>query len=654
MPASQAFITDSTPMGASLLGAGATFRVWAPGAEHVYLALDAAAGYLPRPEDELARNPVSGHWTGFFPGVADGTRYRFFVIGPGGSGLKRDPWARELDLSGYPECDCIVRDPASYPWHDQGFAPPPFNDLVVYQFHVGVFYARDDQGRDLRSRRAARFLDVLDRVEYLADLGVNALQPLPVVEFPGEWSMGYNGTDIFSPERDYSVPPGELPPYLDKVNALLAKKGFPGLAIGQLTGQVNQLKALIDVCHLNGLAVLVDVVYNHAGGNLDAQSIDYFDFPASRDPGDSIYFSPDDWAGGRVFAFQRPEVQEFLIGNASLFVDEYHADGLRFDEVTVIDAKGGWSMCQRLTQALRERRPAAALIAEYWGEQRWRAIWNPPDGMGFDIGYADALRDGVRGLLRQVSAGAAAPADLGQLRAGLERPWNVPLAWQAYNCIENHDLVLDADGDHRHPRIPELADGSDPRSWYARSRARVATALLLTAPGVPMMFMGQEFLEEKLWSDDPHRADCLIWWDGLAGADRHMGDFHQLTRDLIWLRRRHPALRSDPITVYPPDNDNRVLAFQRWVPDAGRDVVVVASLRESTFHDHSYPLGFPQPGHWHEVFNSDFYDCLPNPAVEGNPGGIDASGPPANGLPHSGNVTVPANSVLVFARDLGD
>ncbi len=133
-----------------------------------------------------------------------------------------------------------------------------------------------------------------------------------------------------------------------------------------------------------------------------------------------------------------------------------------------------------------------------------------------------------------------------------------------------------------------------------------------------------------------------------------MGDFHQLTRDLIWLRRRHPALRSDPITVYPPDNGNRVLAFQRWVPDAGRDVVVVASLRESTFHDHSYPLGFPQPGHWHEVFNSDFYDCLPNPAVEGNPGGIDASGPPVNGLPHSGNVTVPANSVLVFARDLGD
>ena len=524
----------------------------------------------------------------------------------------------------------------------------------MYQFHVGVFYARDNQGRDQRPGRPAKFLDVLDRVEYLADLGVNALQPLPVVEFPGEWSLGYNGTDLYSPERDYSVPPTELLPYLDKVNALLAKKGCPDLTLSQLTSQVNQLKALIDICHINGLAVIIDVVYNHAGGNLDAESIDYFDLPAVPGPDNNIYFSRDDWAGGKVFAFQRKGVQEFLIGNARLFLDEYHADGLRFDEVTVIDAKGGWSLCQQLTQALKEREPAAALIAEYWGEQRWLAIANPPVGWGLTSGTPMACATASAALLQQVSAGAAAPADLGQLRPGLERPWNTPFAWQAYNCIENHDLVLDEDGDHRHPRIPRLADGSNPRSWYARSRARVATGLLLTAPGIPMIFMGQEFLEDKLWSDDPHRTDCLIWWDGLDGADRHMGDFHRFTRDLIWLRRRHPALRSDPVTVYPPGAGNRILAFQRWVPGVGRDVVVVASLNESTFFDHSYTLGLPQPGHWHEVFNSDFYDYFPNPAVQGNPGGIDADGPPVNGLPYSGHITIPANSLLIFARDLGD
>ena len=149
-------------------------------------------------------------------------------------------------------------------------------------------------------------------------------------------------------------------------------------------------------------------------------------------------------------------------------------------------------------------------------------------------------------------------------------------------------------------------------------------------------------------------ASVLIWWDGLEGGDRHMADFHRFTRDLIALRRRHPALRADPIAVYATDHANRVLAFNRWVPGVGRDVVVVASLGESTFYDHSYALGFPRPGHWHEVFNSDLYDHFANPWVQGNPGGITADGPPMHGLPHSARITIPANSLLVFARDLGD
>jgi 1,4-alpha-glucan branching enzyme len=86
----------------------------------------------------------------------------------------------------------------------------------------------------------------------------------------------------------------------------------------------------------------------------------------------------------------------------------------------------------------------------------------------------------------------------------------------------------------------------------------------------------------------------------------------------------------------------------------GRDVVVVVSLRESTFYDHGYELGFPLPGHWHQVFNSDLYDHFANPCVQGNPGGISADGPPMHGLPHSAGITIPANSLQVFAKDLGD
>ncbi len=656
MPASQEHISSATPMGAALVDGGATFRGGAPGARSVHVAFGGVEGYAPTPGDALVENPDSHHWTGFFPGVVHGTRYRFWVVGEGGAGPKRDPWARELEFGDFTDTDCVVRARDSYPWHDERFVPPAFHDLIVYQFHVGVFSAVDDAGRDRRPGRVAKFLDALERVEYLADLGVNALQPLPFVEFRTPTSQGYNGTDIFSPEMDYCVGSGELAPYLDRVNELLGKKGCAPLAAAQLTGQVNQLKAFVDVCHVYGLAVLADGVYNHAGGDLDDQSLDFFTRPAHPDEANSIYFSTGREAGGKVFKYAEPAVREFLIGNARMFLDEYHVDGFRFDQVTVIDRNGGWYFCQDLTNTLRYHKPSAALIAEYWGEHRWKAVSPPFDnaGMGFDLGYADGLRDSVREVLRQAAGGSDASVDIGLLRAGLHRPANVAQAWRVYNCIENHALLLDLDGAHRYPRIPQRAHWDNTRSWLARSRSRVATGVLLTAPGVPMLFMGQEFLEDKWWSDDPHRTDLLIWWAGLQGRDRHMSDFHRFTRDLIWLRRRHPALRSEPVNAYHIDNLNRVLAYHRWLPGVGRDVVVIASLREQTFSDHSYALGFPRPGHWHEVFNSDVYDHFANPWAQGNPGGVNADGGPMHGMDHSARITIPANSIVVFARDHGD
>jgi 1,4-alpha-glucan branching enzyme len=653
MSASQQYISNSTPMGANLVPNGATFRVWAPNAEHVYVVFDPGASYQPNAADELVKDTVNGHWTGFFPGVTDGTQYRYFIVGKQGLGFRRDPWARELELYGYPDCNCIVRGPNTYPWHDHGFRPPAFNDLIVYQFHFGVFYARDAQGRDIRPYRASKFLDAVGRIEYLAELGVTAVQPLPIVEFQGEWSLGYNGSDLFSPEMDYCADPAQLAPYLNEVNNLLAKKNCAPLTASQLAGQMNQLKAFIDICHLYGLAVIIDVVYNHAGGNFDAQGIEHFDFPRDPDKTNSIYFSPSDWAGGRVFAFTKQEVQDFLIQNAKMFLQDYHADGIRYDEVTAIDQNGGWFFCQNLTSTLRYVKPEAVQIAEYWGEFRWLGVEHPPAGMGFDIGYGDGIRDVVRSVISEAAGGADATVHLGRLKGALERPSNFPYAWQVYNCIENHDFVLDMNGDHRKPRIPKLSDWNNQRSWYARSRSRVAGGILLTSPGTPMLFMGQEFLEDKLWSDNPNRQDLFIWWDGL-NQDRHMSDFLRFTRDLTWLRRHHPALRSDPINVFHIDEYNRVLAFHRWIPSAGRDVIVVVCLREQNFYDHSYELGFPSPGCWYEAFNSDFYDYYPNPWVSGNEGAILADGPPLHGFAQSSGVTIPANSILIFARDRGD
>jgi 1,4-alpha-glucan branching enzyme len=654
MPASQTHVHPGTPMGANLIADGATFRVWAPDATAIYVVRDGIENYHPQEPDLLVRQPNSADWAGFFPDVHDGTKYRYFVVGPRGSGFKRDPWARELELAGYPNCDCIVRSPTDYVWHDSAYSPPRLEDLVVYQLHIGVFYARDGQGRDIRKGRPAKLLDALDRVKYLADLGVTAIQPLPFVEFQGEWSLGYNGTDLFSPEMDYCLDPADLNPYRTKVNQHLARWGHPPLTATQLAGQVNQLKAFVDICHLYGLAVIPDVVYNHAGGNLDPQSMDDFDFATDSEGRHNAYFSTAGWAGGKVFAFDKAAVREFLTGNAKMFLDEYHVDGLRFDEVTVIDDNGGWGFCQELTHALHADWPQAILIAEYWGEYRRLAATQPPVGMGFDIAYSDGIRDSVRSALVQASRGAAEVVDLEPIGRELARQMSEPFVWPSYNCLENHDLVLDADGDHRKPRVARLADPSDPRSWYARSRARVATGLLLTSPGIPMLFMGQEFLEDKLWSDNPNRDNLFLWWEGVEGADKHMVDFHQFTRDLIRLRRSQPALRAEAISVFNVDQANRVVAFQRWLAGVGRTVVVVVSLSESPFDAGSYQLGFPGSGTWFEIHNSDYYDNFPNRTVRGNAGSVEADGPPLHGFNASAGLTIPANSILMFARDHGD
>src|SRR3954451_21031480 len=231
MPASQLNITPDTPLGANLVPGGATFRTWAPSAREVYIALKQPAGapptLFPKDPSALLVKDAHGFWAGFVPGIKDGDLYRFYVVGTGSEGFKRDPYARELEFDGYPDCNCVVRAPADYPWHDGSFRPPAFNDLIVYQFHIGVFYAKDDSGRDIRPHRVCKILDVVDRIEYWADLGINAVMPLPFQEYQGENSLGYNGTDLFSPEMDYTVRATELAPYLQRVNGLFAAKGCP-------------------------------------------------------------------------------------------------------------------------------------------------------------------------------------------------------------------------------------------------------------------------------------------------------------------------------------------------------------------------------------------------------------------------------------------
>jgi 1,4-alpha-glucan branching enzyme len=651
--ASQLHIDDRTPMGANLIGGGATFRVWAPGAIDVYVLTDdlpasGEPGWVPRVSDRMLQRS-DATWAGFVPGLADGSAYRFYVVGESSSGFKRDPWARELGTEPpFPDCDCLVRDPHAYPWHDSAFRPARFHEWIIYQLHVGTFHGLDAQGED-RREGVARFLDVVARIRYLRDLGVNAIQLLPIQEFPYDNSLGYNNVDFFSPEMAYQVEVGaELDRYLGIVNALLAEKGMPGLTAGQIAPGPNQLKTLVDLFHLNGIAVIFDLVYNHAGGGFDDQSLYFFDRRANGDNNNSLYFTDKGWAGGLVFAYWNDDVREFLIQNSVFFIKEYHVDGARYDEVSVIDDHGGWSFCQDLTRTFRFVKPEAIQIAEYWNPSRELAVAPPPDGMGFDAAVADGLRDAVRRVVEEARGGREAFVNLDRVRDSLDAPYGFRDAWRAVNGLENHDIVYANREPHEwKPRMSWLADPSDPRSWYARSRTRFATTVLMTAPGIPMLFMGQEILEDKNWSDNPRFfGNTLVWWDGLE-TDAVMRDFLEFTRELIRLRRKHGAFSGSNVNGFHVNNLARVIAFHRWLEGSGDDLLVVGTLGEANLY--GYELGFPRAGGWREVFNSDAFESSEGHQTAGNGGRISAAARPLHGFPASAAITIPANGAVVFA-----
>ena len=572
--------------------------------------------------------------------------------GKGSTGYKRDPRARELDPENFPDCFGILRE-ASFPWHDQDFVTPDFSDMVVYQLHVGTFAIA-------RPGVCSTFLDVALRIPYLAALGINVLQPLPIDEQEANPNMGYGGADLFSPDFPY-IARADLPACLTKLNALYAAKQKSGITLSDIQSGPGQLKALVDLCHVYGIAVMFDVVYNHAGGfSVDGQFDDnclyYMDRRIDRgDNNDSLYFTDQDrGTGGLAFALWNEDVANFLLDNARTFLEEFHADGFRYDEISTLISTGqgsGWEFCRALTSALRGFRNRILQNAEFWPGRfadipaSAAPVIAPAQagGMGFDVVQHDGLRGALRGAVGAASWGANAGVSMSAIASALYPP-GFDHGWRAVTCVENHDLVLAGRG----PRLPALADPSNVSSWYARSRSRVATAILLTAPGIPQLFMGQEFLEGQPWDVLPAGPN-LLSWNGLdASADSSMRDHLQFTKDLIRLRRDLPALRGDNVRAFFCSDHDRVIAYHRWREGSGDDVIVVASFAETTWT--GYEIGFPYSGVWQESFNSDVYDHFVNPQVVGNGGSIVAAGKGLHGFAASAPIVIPANGVVVFAR----
>ena len=290
-------------------------------------------------------------------------------------------------------------------------------------------------------------------------------------------------------------------------------------------------------------------------------------------------------------------------------------------------------------------KPQAIQVAEYWAGDRAAAVRARPYGLGFDAAWGDRIREGIRNAIGQASGGRDAYVDIDALAGAFDVPFGFDAAWRVVNCIENHDIVRDGRG----PRIAALADSSNARSWFARSRARLAMGLLLVARGIPMLFMGQEILEDKPWSDDvAFHSNLFIYWDGLA-ADGVMRDYLRCCQDMIRLRRDMPGLRGESLRVSTRNAIDRVIAIHRWVEGVGQDVLFVGNLQE--MNRFGYRIGFPGGGRWREIFNSDAYDGFLNPGTVGNFGGVTVDdGYAWDGMPCSAAINLPANGFVVFAR----
>lgn len=588
-----------TGMGATPHVGGVAFRVWAPHAERV-----AVIGSFNNWESD--KNPLqseeNGYWYADVTAAHPGDQYKFLLTTAQGDFDRIDPYAREVTSS---VGNAIVHDPG-FDWQGDDFQLPPWNELVIYELHIGTFNDQEDPSSP------GKFSSAAERLGHLKKLGVNALQIMPVGEFAGDRSWGYNPAHIFSVELAYGGP--------------------------------KALKQFVMHAHQQGLAVILDVVYNHLGpGDLDLWQFDGW----SENGRGGIYFYNDDraitpWGETRP-DYGRGEVRQFLLDNILMWFEEYHVDGIRFDCThfirTVEGSESeplpeGWSLLQWINSQVAGKFPGRITIAEDFQNNRWVTRDVGAGGAGFgaqwDANFVHPVRLAVT-VTEDSQRSLAAISDAICYRYNDD-------AFDRVIYSESHDEVANG-----RARVPQEISPDDPKDWFARKRSTLAAAMVFTSPGIPLIFQGQEFLEGG-WFRDTVPID----WD-------QKDEFHgivRLYRDLIRLRLNLEGftrgLCGQFTQIYHLNEGSKVIAFHRWDKGgSGDDVVVVANfLHES--HE-GYIAGFPAEGTWQLRFNSnwqgysDDFQGVPGNDVITQPGAYD-------GLPCSGVFSIAPYTVLVFSQ----
>ncbi|MBJ6725231.1 alpha-amylase family glycosyl hydrolase [Geomesophilobacter sediminis] len=586
-------------MGAILHPGGVAFRVWAPHARNVSV-IGSFNGW------DGTKHPMqsedNGYWYADAAQAKAGDEYKFLLFTEQGELKRIDPYAREVTGS---TGNAIVHDP-QFDWSGDDFQLAPWNELVIYELHVGTFNDEEDV------KRAGEFASVSARLGHLKKLGVNAIQVMPVGEFAGERSWGYNPAHIFSVELNYGGP--------------------------------RALKRFVKRAHEEGIAVLLDVVYNHLGPD----DLDLWQFDGWREnERGGIYFYNDEraitpWGETRP-DYGRGEVRQFLLDNALMWLEEFHVDGLRFDCTQFIrtvngsdeeELPEGWALLQWINSRITELFAGRITIAEDLRNNIWLTKPVGAGGAGFGSQW-DAM------FVHPIRQAVIAPWDeqrsLAEIRDAICYRYNDD-AFDRVIYSESHDEVANGKA-----RVPQEIAPDDPKGWQARKRSTLAAAMVFTAPGIPMLFQGQEFLEGEWFRDSvPLDWDQCVEFHGIV----------RLYRDLARLRLNRDGftrgLCGQFTEVYHQHEDSKVIAFHRWDQGGASDQVVVVANFHSEPLD-GYVIGFPAEGAWKLRFNSDWQGYSDDFA--GHPSGDVVAVPePYDGLPCQAALSIGSYSVLIFSQ----
>jgi len=546
-------------LGSTLHDNGVDFAVWAPFAKSVNLLLTVEF-------DHEAISMVSdgnGYWTVNDVDAQAGQSYLYEITTPDGEKLKRnDPYARQLTDSDNGASIIVARD---FEWEGAGeFTSIEHNKAIIYELHIGTFHRPD-------ASTTGTFYTAIEKLDYLASIGVNYIELMPVTSMAQSYGWGYAPNYIFSVENAY----------------------------GGRRGLLDFVKA----CHQKGIGVILDVVYNHFFNETDLWQYDGW---SENDRG-GIYFYNDErgitpW-GGRP-DYGRPEVRQFILDNVAMWLTEFKIDGLRIDSTIFMrntegnndkpefDIADAWSLLGEINDLAHKINANALMIAEDNSSNSGIVQPTSKGGMGFnaqwEVGFPHVIRDSLA-ITKNPDQ-----ARLDGIKYELEHSYSGD-AFDKVIFSDSHDTAANGS-----VRLNEAVTPGNAGSLFARQRALLANAVTLTAPGIPMLLQGQEFMQEGSFND----WQMLDWnkteqFAGIVLAHQHLIDLrlnkHGNTQGLI----------GQHTNLFHRDDTNNVIAFHRW--DKGGpldDTVVIINFDKSRLDN--YEISLPLEGEWRVRFNSSW------------------------------------------------